>query len=265
MIIKFVKNWYSVLFLYSRLVNKITIKFKDGEEITIYKKNRSHEADLQSGFAFPQGSVTWLKNSVNFEKFYEGLYKRYLTEKGFNYEAEDIVTISPMGLKIKIFKPYSFVLDEVFMMRVYGEPSLNERTVIDVGASIADSSLYFSRLGAKIVYAYELDNDRYGLAVKNIELNGLEEKIKIFNDAATSKVVSNLIFEKHLSNVFLKLDCEGCEYQIFSDIEKSALDKIDDIVMEFHKNPQVLVKLLRENGFSVKKKGTMMYGKRSTN
>lgn len=262
MTVKFVKNWYSLLILYSKMMNSTTIKFRDGEEITISKRDEQYKTKLHGGFAFPPGTLTWLENSVNFDKFYEGLYERYLREKGFSYN-NDLVTIDRLGLKIKIFKPYSFVLDEVFVMKVYGEPNLTGRTAIDIGASIGDSSLYLSTRGAEVVYAYELDPDRYNLATQNIEMNKLEEKIKIFNRAANSELVNDLILSKDLSGVFLKLDCEGCEYEVLNGIDKKALERVDDVVMEYHKDPVILMKHLETSGFQVKKKGTLLIGKRS--
>lgn len=261
---KFVKNWYSLLILYSTLIPKVTIRFRDGEQVTIYKRNKESNIKLQGGFAFPQGTLTWLQNSLNFDKFYEFLYKRYLIDKGFQYGTDDIVTLTPMNLKIKIFKPYSFVLDEVFIMRVYGEPDLKGRTVIDIGASIGDSSLYFSKLGAEMVYAYEMDSERYNLARQNIKMNKLDERIKIFNIAANSELLDSIILQNNLSNVFLKLDCEGCEYQIFSEIDKRALERVNDVVMEYHKDPSILMMRLKDHGFHVKKKGTLIFGNRKS-
>lgn len=55
----------------------------------------------------------------------------------------------------------------------------------------------------------------------------------------------------------MKLDCEGAEYEILFSLDKSKLNSIQHIVMEFH-NPyneeskvKDLVKYLRENGFIV--------------
>lgn len=262
MTIKHVKNWYSLVVLYLNLVPRATVQFRDGEKITIYRKEKNSKTKLQSGFAFPEGTLTWMQNSINFDKFYEILYKKYLISKGFEYTDQGIVNINPMNLKVKIFEPYSFVLDEVFVMKVYGDSNLIGRTVIDIGASIGDSSLYFSTLGAKEIYAFELDPQRYELALQNIKLNNLEDKITIFNQSANSQTITELLEGKKLSNVFLKLDCEGCEYQILQDIDKATLHRVRDIVMEFHGDPKIILEKLKEGGFNLKRKGTIIFGNR---
>jgi hypothetical protein len=67
---------------------------------------------------------------------------------------------------------------------------------------------------------------------------------------------------------FLKMDCEGAEYPILFNAEKSTLDRIGTISLEFHdmKNPQFtglqLVRLLINAGFQI---GRFKYGPTSMN
>jgi hypothetical protein len=58
---------------------------------------------------------------------------------------------------------------------------------------------------------------------------------------------------------FLKIDCEGCEYEIFKNTSKSTLTKIFSIVMELHffnskqkVKYSLLKKRLKSNGFILK-------------
>jgi hypothetical protein len=46
--------------------------------------------------------------------------------------------------------------------------------------------------------------------------------------------------------IFLKLDCEGCEYDI---IPKLDMSKVTDVVMEYHMKPEPLMEALARAGF----------------
>jgi hypothetical protein len=48
-------------------------------------------------------------------------------------------------------------------------------------------------------------------------------------------------------SIFLKMDCEGCEYDI---IPKLDMDKVTDVVMEYHMKPGPLMEALARAGFS---------------
>lgn len=49
---------------------------------------------------------------------------------------------------------YSLVLDEIYLMQVYGKPELKGKVVVDLGAAVCDTSLFFCRQGANHVYAF---------------------------------------------------------------------------------------------------------------
>ena len=53
--------------------------------------------------------------------------------------------------------------------RLYGVLDVEDRAVLDIGAFIADSSLFFASRGARKVYAYE--PVFYEIAMRNVELN----------------------------------------------------------------------------------------------
>ena len=119
-------------------------------------------------------------------------------------------------------------------MKVYGQPQLKERVVIDIGTSLGDSALYFASLGASNVYCFEADKDLYRMAQENISLNNMTGKIHIYNQKATGELLRILILQYRLKNVFLKVDCEGCEYEVIKNMGHSTFESIGDIVMEYH-------------------------------
>ncbi|MGC8615399.1 MAG: FkbM family methyltransferase, partial [Thermoprotei archaeon] len=114
------------------------------------------------------------------------------------------------------------------------------KRVLDVGASIGDSALAFALRGAKEVVAFEPYPFPYGLAVKNVEANGLKN-VKVVNAGVGGKDRSIMVttgetttgddlkpsqegvevpvysldhvLEEYGPFDVMKMDCEGCEYE----------------------------------------------------
>ena len=68
-----------------------------------------------------------------------------------------------------------FVHEEYSALNVYGQ------NVIDIGANIGDSAIYFAAKGARHVYAFEPFPSTFECAKNNVEINDLREKITIIN------------------------------------------------------------------------------------
>jgi hypothetical protein len=217
---KYVSNWPSVLLVYSNLKRSATIKFKNGDTIKLSKKD--------------------------YEAFYEKLYRKYLEDNGFSYPAENMIR-TPDGLTLLLPSDtvYSLVFDEIYLMQVYGKPDLTSKVVIDVGAAIGDSALFFKKCRARAVYGYELDEARVRVAEKNIEMNGMSDSVVVYNKKATIEELHQLMRTIN-DPIFLKLDCEGCEYDI---IPKLDMSKVTDVVMEYHMKPEPLMEALARAGF----------------
>jgi 16S rRNA G966 N2-methylase RsmD len=260
---KYVRNWYLLLALYTNVIKKAKVQFRDGFEVEISNRNQNKVNQLSDGFGF-KGSVTWLQNSTNFDIFYEELYKRYLEDNGFRYQTnqENTIVNTPGGLRIIMKPPYSFVLDEIFIMKVYGEPKLSGRVAIDVGASIGDSSLYFSSLGAAKVYGFEVDSHRFETALRNAELNNLSEKITLFNHGATADSIQDIILGNNFNDVFLKMDCEGCEYEVLLGLSREVFQRVTEIVLEYHKSPKPLLGKLQDLNYRISTEKSIIYAMR---
>jgi hypothetical protein len=237
MLMNHVSNWYLVLAVYCNLISRVKAKFKDGMEVDVSKSDYS--------------------------LFYEELYIRHLLQHGYIYnlrtKGKKIIQ-TPGGLLILIKEfPYSFAIDEIFLMKVYGENHMDGRVIIDIGASIGDTALYFSSLGASQIYCYEPNKDRYEVAIQNIELNKLTDVIHIFNERATGTSIGNLISNYSLKNVFLKIDCDGCEYELFEKTDQQIFENINDIVMEHHGQPYPLISRLSTLGFRAKRSKEIIF------
>jgi hypothetical protein len=145
----------------------------------------------------------------------------------------------------------SFVqMKEIFVDEVYKSLNPKDSIVLDIGAYIGDTAIYFALNGAKHIYSWEIDKTAYDIAVHNIELNHLEKKITLINKPATKDTIDNFIsIHKHEGRKTLKLDCEGTEYDIILNSNKIA--DFDNIIMEYHYGYLNLEKYLKKHGFKV--------------
>ncbi|BCU68776.1 FkbM family methyltransferase [Stygiolobus caldivivus] len=159
---------------------------------------------------------------------------------------------------IRFINKINFNLFENFVLEQYNTEIEGE--VVDIGANIGDSAIYFVLKGATHVYAFEPLFTVYKIALQNVKINNLEDKITLINAAISSKegktkVPSTVDIEESggftvtnegdievpmlsFNNVrkmvkdpyLLKLDCEGCEADI---IFSSELD-FEKIFVESH-------------------------------
>jgi FkbM family methyltransferase len=174
----------------------------------------------------------------------------------------------------------------IFVKGEYSSLNVRRRTVVDIGANIGDSSIYFALQGAKRVIALEPFSANYEVGLRNIQYNNLANKIffmmagisstsgktRVANiDAQDSNTLSyikqttagnglevSLFTLKDLVDRFhvepdsvLKIDCEGCEYDFILSIDSSYLGKFNSIILEYHYGYKNLRKKLIEAGFKV--------------
>jgi len=166
----------------------------------------------------------------------------------------------------------------------------NDDIVIDIGAHIGYFTMYAANNANQgTVYSIEPYKESFKILEKNLKLNNLTN-VKSFH-AAISKVteqitlyidkknhIGNSIFEtdetteskkvdsfslKDFVNNnkiekidFLKIDCEGAEFEILLNFDKELMKKINKISAEVHENGNTgsldeLVDFLRKNNFKV--------------
>jgi FkbM family methyltransferase len=184
-------------------------------------------------------------------------------------------------------------LEEIFLRRYYGR-DFRGKVVFDVGISSGNSSIFFARMGAAKVIGLEPFPESLALAQKNIATNKLEDVITTLPLALSSTAGEGVLhFSGDRPNVsaltptassnnysfdmsipvetttigillsqfspegidFLKLDCEGGEYDIIRSLSREVLGKIKVIVMEFHDGAQDLPRILSRAGFAVDSDG----------
>jgi FkbM family methyltransferase len=158
--------------------------------------------------------------------------------------------------------------------------------VIDIGAHIGIFSLFAARQARKgKVLAYEPSSQNFSLLQRNIKLNKannviayrsavskhnnkirlyLSDYAVLFNifdrsleyEEVQSTTLVNIFKRNNLARCnFLKIDCEGAEYEILMTTSSLTLKKIDKIVFEYHERKGVelgdLLDFLENNSFEI--------------
>ncbi len=168
---------------------------------------------------------------------------------------------------------------DVFINEDYKFLEVKDRVVIDLGANIGDSAIYFALNGAKKIIALEPFYYTFSLASQNIKENHLEDKIELLNagygvdgeilvdedfrnntgtklrrSKAGKKIrvysLKSLAENYLLDKAILKMDCEGCEYNLLNE-DNSVISKFSKIQIEYHRGYKRLVKKLKNSGFNV--------------
>ncbi|MEM3193294.1 MAG: FkbM family methyltransferase [Candidatus Parvarchaeota archaeon] len=172
--------------------------------------------------------------------------------------------------------PLTFFNEDYKFLNIKGQ------VVIDIGANIGDTAVYFALNGAKQVIALEPYPATFRYAVQNIKENGLDNQILLLNagygkdeeviveantkdttgtllrnakDGIKIKVFSleSLIKAYDIKGAILKMDCEGCEYNLLNENDQTLM-KFKQIQIEFHYGYKNLAKKLECSGFNVKQK-----------
>lgn len=237
-IMKNIKNWHTFILDHLTFINN---------EYTIYRLRKGINLKAQN-------------NSIDKHVIYDIYIEKFYNPSGFEIQPNDII--------------------------------------IDIGAHKGYFSIYAGMSNKGIsIYSYEPNPVNFNILKENIELNheALSENsssINIFNCAifkyknkkrlyicenntgmhslyreyagdkfidVNCKTLEDIITENNLAKVdFLKLDCEGCEYEILINASIEALRKIRKIVLEYHSIKSLkytfkeLIDFLDISGFKVK-------------
>jgi len=164
------------------------------------------------------------------------------------------------------FKQINWLIYQVFDCGEYEPSNAEGRVVVDVGAFVGDSAVYFALKGARKVIAIEPHPGAFAEMLDNIKLNNMESVIIPINAGLASKsgkicvknvdtsntfdtyhgpgdcpnavpaiTLSELInrFNIDPSDAVLKMDCEGCEHDvILNDYDHVRLFR--ELIFEYH-------------------------------
>ncbi|MFP3287245.1 MAG: FkbM family methyltransferase [Acidilobus sp.] len=203
-----------------------------------------------------QDALPWLVRTLSLTS--------YLCDKSRSLGKKVLISASPEKVSLEIndasvaFRPLciSATLYDTFLEGEYEVPEalsgLRGRDVIDVGANVGDSALYFILHGARKVIACEPLPNVAKCAEENVRLSGATDKVKVINAALGSGPVSvpcdyDLLSSNGFSTLsasgpckvpgvtlgdllnmvddpyLLKMDCEGCEAHVILGPERERL------------------------------------------
>ena len=258
------KNWMEVMFDVRRGKEFIKCELRNGERIELPYNLAWFVPNYHLYLGVPLSSIADLANSGIVEFEYNELSLK------FNPGQSGLLAIPLLETFYK--NDYEFLKPEGF-------------NVVDIGANIGDTPIYFAIKGAKKVVALEPYPSVFNLAYDNIRMNNLGSKIVLLNagygiqgsmevedrveklfletsvhstHSSSSKIMIYSLkallekFELINSNeLLLKVDCEGCEYQLLNE-EPSAFAGFRRVQIEYHYGYENLSKLFSGLGFTVR-------------
>ncbi len=241
-----------------------------------------------------------IRNHSNWISYY--IYKFFTSQKeSFTFKCRSGINTTVPKRLLHTYKEVFF--DQIYIKKFPNNDFLKgEPTIIDIGANVGYFSLFAlsKNLKAK-VYSYEPMPNNFellskykrenskcnfnpfnlavGSAVGTITLNynasdsfttsasilplvGENDQIKVKTTTLAEIIESNNI--KQID--FLKLDCEGSEYDILYNSEKMLLQNIKTMAIETHigteknHNMACLVDFLKKNNFELKTEGSIIWG-----
>ncbi|MFP3287116.1 MAG: FkbM family methyltransferase [Acidilobus sp.] len=244
-------------------------------------------ARTASRFLKPQEAFSWLVAALSLAS-----YACRLQASGNRVS----IDVSPerVGLEVNgvsaVFNTHCVNADDIaetFAGGGYEVPEalsgLRGRDVIDVGANVGDTALYFLLNGARKVIAVEPLPKVAKCAEENVRLSGATDKVKAINAALSNEPVSvpcdyDVLSSRYFSTLngsgpcrvpgvtlsdlinaiedpyLLKMDCEGCEAQVILGPERERLRAFEHIIFETHPHitgvsDEKLLTSLKELGF----------------
>jgi FkbM family methyltransferase len=235
----------------------------------------------------PQESPLWLVTALSLAS-----YACRLQTLGNKVSID--VSLERVGLEVNgvsaVFTTHcvnAYDIAEVFAVGGYDVPEvlsgLRGRDVIDVGANVGDSTLYFILNGARKVIAVEPLPNVAKCAEENVRLSSATDKVRVLNAALSDEPVSvpcdyDVLSSRYFSTLkgsgtckvpgvtlsdlinmvddpyLLKMDCEGCEAQVILGPERERLKAFEHIIFETHPHitgvsDEKLLTSLKELGF----------------
>ena len=243
------KNYFRVLYMlyikrkesYRNNEIKIKVVLRDGRTITV-----------------PYGFITTYARLKTYKN--QNISSLNLTNEGVSFQYKDHPVIIDPGR-------FSYP-EEVFLREEYNFLNVTNCDVVDVGMNIGDSAIYFTLNGARKVIGLEPYPYAFSYAEKNVKLNdikniitlnagyGKDSIILIDNNKIslnTSSLISSnnggkeiliyslktLLNKYEIENAVLKMDCEGCEYNLL-DEDEEVLRRFRMIQVEYHYGYQKL-------------------------
>lgn len=269
LLLKEIKNPISAMLYYIGKKNEVTVKTRKIGEITFKENQKSLLYTLMLTLPYLQDC-----DKEEYKNFFKQVCNKnpIIKLKEYNVVYDGCTIFAERYAEY----PYSFKNDKK------GE------TIIDIGSNVGDTALDFACEGLT-VYGFEPVKEIYEISLKNAELNPhLKDKINLFNYGVSYKsgtitidsmdstslyinsedsyeveviTIDDILNKFNINPKFLKMDCEGCEFDI---IRNTDLSNFDEIILEHHagfRNDDYLsiVNILKKQGFEIELIPLWMY------
>lgn len=256
-IMRSTKNWFPIFLFRNHIIDKCEAHFRNGVVFSVLRE-------------------TWQ----------DYIDRAYLFSQLPDVEiVESHIKFTYWGRKLDFhFGKYGFgIIQEIFAGDPYKDflKFVNPRgkDVVDVGAALGDTAIYFLLHGAQCVHAFEAFPDFFHLAKENIVVNGFSDscnvslavvgkapgniiidpdsksmfgaKTKKFSSGETVPIITleSIVTRHDIRNGFLKMDVEGYEYDIILNTTVEILQRFSDILIEYHYGFKKIEDYLKNAGF----------------
>jgi hypothetical protein len=219
-VMRTVQNWPSIA------LGRRVAHMRSGNYVAVGTQQFIDHVNLE--YEWPEAKVR--KDVITFT--YEEHTIRFATGNELNLSAMEI-------FKRETYKPY--------VKAALG------KDVLDLGAAQGDSAIFYALHGSAQVYAYEIDPGRARLAEINVHANYLQMACNVYNQGAGSAEgclsLKEMVKRHSLADAYLKLDCDGAEYDIIPSSDRDTLRAFSYILIEYDYGPETLVAPLEAAGF----------------
>jgi FkbM family methyltransferase len=179
----------------------------------------------------------------------------------------------------------------VFVRREYGVPR-NGKVIVDIGANMGCFSIFAAEVNkGAVILCYEPELHNYEMLKENILVNDLQNRVSAYQcaiagDRETKEMnlhesplnslvigaqslrrqtvncimLSDIISNNNLTQIdFLKINCEGAEYDIIERCPDVDIRKVQTLRLEYHniddetRNGLWLAEHLKKRGFAIKR------------
>jgi len=250
--------------------------------MSILKRKYPIEAIMRNG------THTTLHNRME-AQIHGGLHKNGGHNERIEYDTDNnIVILSSLPFDHNTITIYGAITNgdimNIFVNDIYRDLPVKDKTVIDIGANIADSAIYFALRGATKIICLEPFPKNYELAEKNIKINNFSDTISLILAGCSNKrekinidptyqsgilskledfrvgievpllTLKDILGDYNLrrdGSLILKMDCEGCEYETILSADDNTLQVFSHIMIEYHYGYKNLKEKLERSGFRV--------------
>ncbi len=188
-------------------------------------------------------------------------------------------------IRLRRLSPHEIVVKEVLGQNEYALPGFEiglEDCVVDVGGNIGTFALWAARQARRgRIYSFEPVLENFKLLQENLKLNRIANvtpmRGAVMGQSGTVRILTRELANARLAGTgvsspsepgeevdaytlseifemngidrchYLKLDCEGAEYDILAKLPSETAERIDRVVMEYHaRRPETKIDDARE-------------------